>query len=37
MRPDSRGEVMYPLFYWTGLATFVVWAVLSAFSAVHGF
>jgi len=28
---------MYPLFYWTGLATFFVWSVLSVYSAVHGF
>jgi len=31
------GEAMYPLFYWTGLATFFVWSVLSVYSAVHGF
>jgi hypothetical protein len=31
------GEAMYPLFYWTGLATFLAWAVLSVYSAVHGF
>jgi len=28
---------MYGLFYWTGLATFLAWTVLSVYSAFHGF
>jgi hypothetical protein len=31
------GELMYPLFYWTGLATFLAWTVLSVYTAVYGF
>jgi hypothetical protein len=31
------GEFMYPLFYWTGLATFLAWTVLSVYTALHGF
>ena len=38
VRQVRAGEIaMYPLFYWTGLATFLAWTVLSVYSAVHGF
>ena len=37
VRRVRAGESMYPLFYWTGLATFFAWTVLSVYSAVHGF
>jgi hypothetical protein len=33
---DLRGP-MYPLVYWAGLATFLVWSAFSAYSAFHGF
>ena len=31
------GKLMYPLFYWAGLATFLAWTVLSVYTAVYGF
>ncbi len=34
---DLRGGLMYPLVYWAGLATFLVWSAFSAYSAFHGF
>jgi len=42
VRPLGRGGLcarrrMYPLFYWTGLATFLAWTVLSVYTALHGF
>jgi hypothetical protein len=30
------GGPMYPLVYWAGLATFLVWTAFSAYSAFHG-
>ncbi|HYU11519.1 MAG TPA: hypothetical protein VEK82_03010 [Stellaceae bacterium] len=34
---DLHGGPMYPLVYWAGLATFLVWSAVSAYSAFHGF
>ena len=33
----STGDAMYPLVYWAGMATFLFWTALSAYSALQGF
>jgi len=32
----STGDAMYPLVYWAGMATFLFWTALSAYSALQG-
>jgi hypothetical protein len=33
---QARGGVMYPVVYWGGMATLLVWTAFSAYSAIVG-
>jgi hypothetical protein len=35
-RREWGGDCMYPLLYWLGMATLIVWGAYSAYSAIIG-